>query len=129
MKTTITLSGPFFSNDPDRLFDKNVVDMLDAVAAEQEREVRGQIASHAGQMPHYSGWSTEHVVGRVESLQGHQWHRHAVVSANTEGSSRRDSIRTRAAAAGIERRWHPFRRVATATRKAIRDADLTKGMS
>lgn len=129
MKTTVTLSGPFFSNDPKRLFDDNVVDMLEGVAAEQEREVRAQIASHAGQMPHYTGWSAEHVVGRVESLQGHQWHRHAVVSESIEGMSRKAAIRTRAAAAGIEGRWHPYRRVASATRRAIRDADLTKGMN
>jgi hypothetical protein len=40
---------------------------------------------------------------------------------------RADAIRTKAAAASIERRWHPFRRVAAAGRRAAK-ANLTKGL-
>lgn len=125
--TKVTLSGPFFQQDVDKVFGRNVELMLADAAEEMESEVQRLIEGRAGNMPYYTGRSKRSVRGRVASLSGKQWHRHAVISADTSGMSRKDAIRTKAAAASIERRWHPFRRVASATRRIRRD--LTKGLN
>lgn len=128
--TRITLSGDFFRGDPKKKFDDNVLDMLTKLAAWAEQEVKSAIASRAGRMPFYTGHSRESVRGRVESISGKDWHRHLVVSANTAGMGREEAIATKAAAASIERRWHMFRRVSSAVRRAkpVLQANLTKGM-
>ena len=122
----ITFSGPFFTKDPRKTVRGNIRDMLDDLAAEMEQDVKGQIKGHAGQMPRYSGWTHDHVRGRTESLSGKRWALSAVVSADSSGMDRSTAIRTKAAAATIERRWHPFRRTATAVRRI--KADLAKGL-
>jgi autotransporter-associated beta strand protein len=68
--------------------------------------------------------------GEVYNLGGGRWGTWAVVSANTAGMSAKDAIRTKAAAATIERRWHPFRNVKGAVYRArpLLTADLTKGL-
>lgn len=124
----VELHGPLFSADVNRVFGKNLVDMLEATAAEQASEVEKQITSHASSMPYYTGWTAGTIVGRVHAIGGKQWHRNAVVSANTSGMSRKDAIRTKAAAATIEARWHPFRKVKSASYRAVKNANLTKGL-
>jgi hypothetical protein len=128
--TKVTLEGNFFHRDPGKTFRQNVRDMNDALASWMEAEVRGQVEGRSGSMPHYTGWTADHIVGRTESLSGNRWGTWAVVSANTAGMDAKDAIRTKAAAAGIERRWHPFRQVKSAIYRArpLLRADLTKGL-
>lgn len=126
----ITLEGDFFSRDPSKTFGANVRDMMDALAAEAEKSVRAEIVSRAGSMPYSTGWTARTIRGRTRSLTGKRWRVSAVISADTSGMSRRDAIRTKAAAASIEARWRPFRRTAAAMRRsrAVLAANLTKGM-
>ena len=128
------LDGPFFRKDARATVIENIGAMLDEAAEAMEADVRASIAGHAGMMPRYSGWSWARTIGRRESRGGRRWWYHAVVSANTEGGGgvgplgAADAIRTKAAAATIERRWHPYRKTTRAARKAIRALDLTKGL-
>ena len=126
----VELSGPFFTRDPRKTVKGNIRKMMANLAQEAEDAVRGQIQEHASSMPYYTGWSRERAIGRVESLGGKDWAATMVVSANTSGMSRKDAIRTKAAASGIERRWYPFRRTSTAIRRsrAILAANLTEGL-
>lgn len=126
----ITLEGDFFTRDPSKTFGGNVRDMMDAIAAEAGKSVRAQIVSRAGSMPSYTGWTAATVRGRTRSLTGKRWLVSAVISADTSGMSRKDAIRTKAAGASIEARWHPFRKTASAIRRsrAVLSANLTKGL-
>ena len=114
----VELDGNFFERDPRKTIRTNIGDMLDALAGELEAIVQGEIAGHAGSMPGYTGWSRDHIVGRTESYSGKHWALDLVVSANTAGMDARSAIRTKAAAATIERRWHPFRQAKSAVYRA-----------
>lgn len=124
---TVRLTGPFFQLDPDKVVAKNIVALLGDFAQEQAGEVRRLMESRSGAMPFWTGRTASTVEGRVSNLSGRNWHRHAVVSTNTAGMSRKDAIRIKAAGSTIERRWHPFSRVARKSRKITRD--LTKGLN
>lgn len=126
----IRLEGNFFKYDPGETLRQNVRDMNDALAVWAEDQVRNDITSHAGAMPEYSGWSWAHTVGRTHSQSGKRWGTWLRVSANTTGMNAHDAIRTKAAAATIERRWHPYRRVKRAMYRArpLISANLTKGL-
>lgn len=128
--TKITLEGPFFTKDPGKTLRANVRNLMDALAAWGEEQVKGVIETNAASMPFYSGWSDTHTKGRTESLGGKRWGTWAVVSANTSGMDATDAKRTKAAAATIERRWHPYRQVKSAIYRArpLLTADLTKGL-
>lgn len=73
--TTIDLSGPFFKHDPVKRFSQNVIAMLEAYAAEGERDVKAQAQPHS-----LSGDFADGVVGRVKALGGKQWRATAVIS-------------------------------------------------
>lgn len=124
------LSGPFFENQPSKTFRQNVRAMLDALAEEAEKDIRSQISGKAGSMPAYTGATYDRVIGRTSSLTGRRWALSAVVSVNTDGMDRVRAIRHKASGASIERRWHPFRRTATAMRasRAVISANLTAGL-
>jgi hypothetical protein len=126
----VDFTGPFFTRDPKLTVRGNIRKMLDALSAEMERDVKNQMETRAASMPGWTGWSRDHVVGRTHSLGGKRWGLTAVVSANTNGMDRTDAIRTKAAAATIERRWHPFRRTAGRARRAraVITANLTAGL-
>jgi len=129
--TRVTLSGNFFTHDPGKTLYQNIGAMLDGLASEMQGVVRADIASHAGEMPQYSGWTTAHVFGYTQSVRtGKLWATWAAVGAVTAGMSKNDAIRTKAAAARIERRWHPFRRVKSAVyrSRAVLSADLAKNL-
>jgi hypothetical protein len=129
--TKIELSGNFFTHDPGKTLYANIGDMLDKLASEMEAEVAGDIAAHESQMPAYTGWSTAHVRGYTTSPRtGKHWALWAAVASVTQGMSRKDAIRTKAAAATIERRWHPYRRVKSAVygSRALISADLAKNL-
>lgn len=125
--TRVSLEGPFFTGDAAAKFSGNLAAAMDDMAAEMETEVERLIEGRAGNMPFYTGRSARAVHGRAESVSGRPWYRTAVVSAFTGGMGRKDAIRTKAAAASIERRFHPFRRVASAGRRIRRD--LTQGLA
>lgn len=128
LTSSFEVSGPFFRKDVRKTVRENIADMLDAAHQAMEADVKASITAHAGSMPRYSGWSWAHTIGRRESLTGKRWGLWAVVSANTGGMDARDAIRTKAAAATIERRWHPYRTATRAARRAIKSLDLTKGL-
>lgn len=126
----IDFSGPFFTRDPRQTIKGNIRDMMDRLAEEGERDVQQQIQGRAGSMPNYTGWTRDRVRGRTSSLSGKRWAVTAVVSMNTSGMGARDAIRTQAAAASIERRFHPFRRTTSAMRRsrAVMAANLVRGL-
>ena len=126
----VDLKGPFFERDPKKTIRHNIRDMLDALVAEMEKDVKVQMEGKSGSMPAWTGWTRDHVVGRTSSLAGKRWGLTAVVSANTAGMDRSKAIRTQAAAASIEARFHPFRRTTSAARRAraVLVANLVKGL-
>jgi len=130
LTTHMDLSGPFFTRDPAKTVRENIRDMLGRLAEEMEKDVQGQIEARAGSTPAYTGWSRSRVVGRTASLVGRNWWLHAVVSPNTTGLDKANAIRTMAATATIERRWHPFRKTSFRVRhsRAVLGANLTKGI-
>jgi hypothetical protein len=130
VSSKITLEGPFFTKDPGKTLRANVRDLMEALAEWGEAEVRNAITANAGSMPYYDGWSWAHTRGRVESVEGKQWGTWARVSAYTGDLDATDARKTKAAAATIERRWRPYRRVKSAVYRArpLLTADLTKGL-
>lgn len=129
--TKVTLDGDFFRNDPKKTIRRNIRDMLEDLGEWMEDTTRADIASHAGSMPFYSGWSWAHTEGYTRSPKtGKRWELHAAVAAVSTGMNRDDAIRTKAAAASIERRWHPYRRVKSAIYRArpLISANLTEGL-
>ena len=130
-KVTVTLEGNFFTHDPGKTLYKNIGDMLDALSGDMETAVRGVIEGHAGSMPYYTGWTRDHTFGYTTSPRtGKHWALWAAVATVTQGMSRADAIRTKAAASGIEARWHPFRAVKSAVyrSRALISADLAKNL-
>lgn len=130
-QSKVELSGPFFTKDPKATVQKNVMDFLDKLAEYGEAKVRGLIAAKSGRMPNYTGWTHDHIIGRTRAEMargGKRWVSTAVVSANTDGMSRKDAIRTKAAGASIEGRFRPFRSATYAMAARARTVDLTKGL-
>jgi hypothetical protein len=127
-RVTVDLSGPFFSRDPSLTVKGNIRRMMAGLAEEGEQALRDDIRGLP--LPRATGWTRDHAVGRVRSNTGKSWMATAVISANTAGMGRNDAIRTKAAAASVERRFHPFRRTASAIRRSrkILGANLTKGI-
>jgi hypothetical protein len=130
LQTKIEFSGDFFRRDPGKTLRGNVAELMSGLASWMEDTVQTEIQGQAGAMPAYTGYTRNHVVGRTESIAGKPWRATAVVSANSSGMSRHEAVRTKAAAASIERRFHPFRRVASSVRGArpLITANLTKGI-
>ena len=127
--TKVVLSGDFFTKDPTKTIRENIGDMLEALSGEMESQVKREIASHV--MPRSVGWSYAHTVGYVVSPKtGRHWRYWAAVAALTTGMNKKDAIRTKAAAASIERRWHPYRRVKSGVYRArsLVSADLSRGL-
>lgn len=130
LTTDVTLEGPFFRRDPGKTLRGNVRDLMDALAEQMQSDVRTEIAAHAGSMPNYSGWTWAHIRGRTVSRTGKRWGTWARVSAYTEDLDAKEAKRTKAAAATIERRWHPWRAAKRNVyrSRALLTADLTKGL-
>lgn len=124
----VALSGPFFTRDPGKTVRGNILDMMDALAYLTEGELRGLIASKP--MPRSTGWTAAHVVGRTRNLAGKRWQVTAVISTSTVGMDKHDAIRTKAAAAGMEKRYHPYRQVKNyiSRSRAVLGANLVKGL-
>ena len=131
VQTKVELSGPFFRVDPGRTLYRNIADMQDALAEEMQGLVRRDIQGRSGSMPSDTGWTTDHVLGYTTGRRtGKRWALWSAVGVPTEGMSRAQAIRTKAAAASIERRFHPFRNVKSAVyrARALISADLAKGL-
>lgn len=127
--TKVTLEGNFFTRDPRKTVRGNIRDMMRELAEWMETEARAQV--RAAPLPRSVGWTAGHIKGRTESPKtGRHWDVTAVASANTWGMSERDATRTLAAASGVERRFHPFRRVKSGLFRArpLIVANLTKGL-
>lgn len=127
----VELDGNFFKRDPGKTLRTNIRNMLDALAPVLDQEVESQIRSHAGDMPFFTGFTAAHVVGYTTSAKtGKRWGTWMAVGLPTTGMNRAEAIRTKAAAATIERRFHPFRSVKSAVYRArpLLTADLTKGL-
>jgi len=127
----VELAGNFFTRDPGKTLRGNVRDMLDALAAWMEAEVRSEITGHAGAMLRYTGWSYDHTLGYTTSGKtGKRWGTWAAVGAVTAGMGKQDAIRTKAAAASIEKRFHPYRRVKSGIYRSrpIIQANLARGL-
>lgn len=124
----IELEGNFFTHVPGDTLYANIGHMLDELADEMETAVRADIAGHAGSMPFYTGWSWAHTEGRRSGRK--HWATWAAVQAYTGGMDAKDAIRTKAAAASIERRWHPYRRVRSAVyrSRAVLSANLARNL-
>lgn len=131
LTSKVTLEGDFFRRDPRKTVRQNIRDMLDELAAWMEQTVEGEIRGRAGSMPYYTGWTADTVTGYTTSTKtGKRWQLHAAVAALTTGMSAKDAIRTKAAGATIERRFHPFRRVKAGVYRArpLINANLTEGL-
>jgi hypothetical protein len=128
VESKVTLDGNFFTHDPGKTLRGNVRDMMEALAAEMEKEAKVIIGG--APMPHSTGWSYQRTVGRVVSYQGKRWGTWAVVSANTNGLDRAAAVRTLAAASSIEKRFHPYRRVKSAVYRLrpVLSANLTRNL-
>jgi hypothetical protein len=82
-------------------------------------------------MPYYTGWTLAKNVGYTTSKKtGRRWTTYAAVGTVTAGMDAKDAIRTKAAAATIERRWHPYRNLKGGLYRArpLITADLAKGL-
>lgn len=127
----IGLSGPFFTKDPGKTVRGNIMDFLDRLAEYGQGRVQMAISGKRGAMPHWTGHTRDRVIGRTRAEMargGKRWVSTAVVSANTDGMSKKEAIRTLAAASSIEGRFRPFKSTTWAMGAKARTVDLTKGL-
>lgn len=131
-KSSIKMTGPFFQGDPGKKFKDNVREFMGALAAEGEKDVRGQLASGEGGRASLRlglGRVSQHVVGRTKALTGKQWKATAVVSVNNTGLAKGQAIRLMAAASLLESRGHAFRKTrGRLTRASAANIDMLKGL-
>lgn len=129
MVGTITRTGAFFEKDPGLTIGENARRLMEAVAAEGERDAQARIASlpPAGVR---TGATRRRIVGRARSHRGKPWRLTAVIGIPNVGMTEDEAIRTYAAMAAIERRYHPMRATSTALRgaAAVNRAELTRGL-
>jgi hypothetical protein len=131
IQSEVELTGPFFTRDVRKTVRQNISDFEDAIAEYGQERARAQIEARQGAMPGYTGWTHDRTIGRTRAEArrgGKKWQVTAVISANTDGMGRRDAIRTKAAASGIERRFHVFRSTTFAIRARMKTVNLTKGL-
>lgn len=130
LQSKVELSGNLFTHDPGKTLYQNIGTMLDGLADEMEGIVRADIVSRKGSMPYSIGWTERHVMGYRVGRTGKHWAVWAAVGLPTTGMDKATAIRTKAAAAGIEARWHPFRLVKSAVyrAKALLSANLARNL-
>lgn len=131
LSAKLEYSGPFFEKDPGKTARQNVMDFLDRLAEYGAGRVQMAIAGKRGSMPYSTGHTRDRIVGRTRAelaRGGKRWTSTAVVSANTDGMSRKEAIRTLAAASSIEGRWRPFKSTTYAMAAKARTVDLTKNL-
>lgn len=134
VKTTVELTGPFFQRDPKKTFRHNVRRMLQGLADESQKSIRGAFdAGASSRLPIAripGDRVADHVIGRVRALGGRPWALTAVVSVNNRGWSPQQGISLMAAASRVEHVVHAFRDVASQIRssRAVLGANLTEGL-
>lgn len=130
LRAEIDLSGPFFTRDPRKTVKQNIRRLMEALAEEGERNVKGL-------MPQRTGETARGVVGRVENLRGKRWAATLVVSQTrvfpwvnkgARGFVGRGEAEYRGGK--LEARHHMFRKTASAMRRSrkILAANLTEGL-
>lgn len=131
ISTEVTPSGPFFRRDPGKMLRQNIRDLMEVAADRAADSLRRRISSRQTLMPNWTGWTLDRVVGRVHNLAGQRWGMTAKVQISAHGLDRADAIRTKAAAATIERRWHVIRATRSIILRDLRALrhDLTEGMT
>jgi hypothetical protein len=130
-QSKVELRGPFFERDVRKTVRQNIADFEEAIAEYGQTKARSNLAAKQGSIPAWTGWTLDRIIGRTRAEMrrgGKHWQVTAVVSANTDGMSRRDAIRTKAAASGLEARFGIFRRTTFAIRAKMRTVNLTKGI-
>lgn len=121
--TSISLTGPFFKQQPSKTFRQNVRLMLEAMAEEGQEDVKVQY-------PVLTGAGQAGVVGRVHSLSGRPWALTMVISEQHVypwphgGQKQYRGGRT-------EAKHHMFRTTAGRLRRsrAVNKAELAKGLN
>lgn len=131
--TTISFDGPFFRYDPVKTFRQNVREMMDAVAAEGEKDVVAQLrAGEARRRPVTLnvGRVADHVRGRTRNLAGKRWAVTAVVSVNNRGWTPAQGMALMAAASRVEGQTHAFRKTKNRIGRSRKTnmAELLKGI-
>ena len=132
-KTSITKTGAFWTADIAKTMARNKKDLMDWIAAEGEKDVRGQLrAGEGSRYPIGSGVKpnrvSAHVRGRTRSIKGKEWKVTAIVSVNNSGFTKKQGIALMAAASWLESQVHAFRRTAGRLRRARPKVDLLKGL-
>ena len=129
LQAKVELSGNFFRRDPGKTLYANIGDMLERLASDLESQVAGAIRGYP--LPQSIGWTADHVKGYTTSPRtGKHWALWAAVGLPTTGMDRTVAIRTKAAGASVERRFHPFRQAKSAVyrSRSLISADLAKGL-
>lgn len=129
----IDFSGPFFERDPEKTIIDNVQKMMLALAEEGASATRTGLSYGAQEralIRELGDRVAEHVVGRVQSRSGKEWHTAAVVQVYNEGLSAAESRSLMAAASYVERQTRAVRNVTRQIRsaRAVLTANLTAGI-
>ena len=134
----VELSGDFFTRDPGATLRHNVADMMDALADWMDEEARAGMAVSGSReaLAHTRGYSTS-----VRTSK--HWRVSAAANIVNEGMEPKEAIRVMAkvygrhdasaghgTTIGIEKRFHPFRRVKSGVYRSrpIIQANLAKGI-
>lgn len=130
---TIDFSGPFFTKDPEKTIIDNVQKMMQGIATEGATAARTGLAS--GQQSRalireLGDRVSDHVIGRVESRTGKEWHVAAVVQVYNQGLSAAESRSLMAAASYVARQTRAITDVTRQLRaaRAVMTANLTAGI-
>lgn len=127
-RTTVELSGPFFTVDVKKTFRGNCRVMLSAIAEEGEKAVKARAPYYTGDGGDPDAHIRDFIRGRVTSLTGKPWQLTAVVSSlfhmfNTYNGKHYGYGRK------LERKTRFFRRGVATVRKQRREAErLLRGL-
>lgn len=129
----IDFSGPFFQVDVEKTLFDNVQKMMLGIAEEGSTAARAGFeegASSRALVRMTDDRVADHVVGRIHSRAGKEWHTAAVVQVYNQGLTAQEGISLMAAAAYVERRTHAIRNVTRQLRsaRAALTANLTAGL-
>lgn len=130
---TVDFSGPFFTKDPEKTIIDNVQKMMQGVATEGAGAARTGLAANQQSralIRELGDRVSDHVIGRVESRHGKEWHTAAVVQVYNEGLGAEESRSLMAAASFVERQTRAIRDVTRQLRaaRAVLAANLTEGI-
>lgn len=136
-RSSISVEGPFFRNDPRKTFRQNGRVMLRGLEEEGSRDVESQYRAGQGQRAPISSGVTpnrvaDHVEGRQVSTRGNPWQVTAVISVHpAAGMGGRQAVALMAAASRVEGQTGAMRKTTARLRRArkINAAELLKGIA